>query len=85
MEQEGKLRSLSIEVGSRALGRRKQTRNVESEVIPRRTEMKIVHLDEQILTTPTATNIINLEFGEDAPSIFKRANNRKPVRKLAAA
>jgi hypothetical protein len=78
-----KLRSLSIEVASQGVSRRKHTRNVESEVMPRRTELKIVRLDEQILTSPTATNIINLEFGEEAPSIFKRANNRKPARKLA--
>lgn len=58
-EQEGKLRSLSIEVGSR-VPRRRHTRNVESEVMPRRTELKIVRIDEQILTSPTATNIINL-------------------------
>ena len=45
MEQEGKLCSLSIEVGTRGIPRRKHTRNVESEVIPRRTELKIVRLD----------------------------------------
>jgi hypothetical protein len=28
--------------------------------MPRRTELKIVRIDEQILTSPTATNIINL-------------------------
>jgi hypothetical protein len=44
-----------------------------------------VRIDEQILSSPTATNIINLEFGEEAPSIFKRANNRKPARKLPVA
>lgn len=48
--------------------------------MPRRTELKIVRLDEQLIDSPLSANIVNLEFGEESISLFKRAN-RKPSKR----
>jgi hypothetical protein len=78
------MRSLSVDVEiAKPIIRRKYTKNIESELLSRRTDLKIIRFEDHIFNSPTIANIVNLEFGEENQPLFKRSNNRKATRKMA--
>lgn len=72
--EDHKGRSLSIEDAAKPLIRRKYTRNIESEVMSRRPELKV--REEQTASSPSSATIVNLEFGEDSQALCRRINRR---------